>query len=102
MVARSWVRPGTDREVIGRGYGVAVQGTRIRTATEADLDAVAAIYDEQVATGVATFDTEPRGPAHFAGRLAAPDRPPLAATDWAFAGIAGLALSGLATASLLA
>ena len=38
----------------------------------------------------------------FAGRLAAPDRPPLAAADWAFAGIAGLALSGLATASLLA
>ena len=46
-----------------------MQDTTVRTATAADLDAVAAIYDEQVDTGVATFDTEPRGPAHFADRL---------------------------------
>ena len=46
-----------------------MQGTTIRAATAADLDALAAIYDEQVVTGVATFDTEPRGPSHFTHRL---------------------------------
>ncbi len=38
----------------------------------------------------------------FAGRFAAPERPPLAAADWAFAGVAALALSGLAGVGLLA
>ena len=38
----------------------------------------------------------------FAGRLAAPERPPLAAADWAFTGIATLALTGLAAVKLLA
>jgi len=33
--------------------------TRVREATEADLAAAAAIYDEQVATGISTFDLEP-------------------------------------------
>jgi cobalt/nickel transport system permease protein len=38
----------------------------------------------------------------FAGRFAPAERPPLAAADWAFAGFAGLTLSGLAAAELLA
>jgi L-amino acid N-acyltransferase YncA len=32
--------------------------TAVRTATEADLPGVAAIYDEQVRTGISTFDLE--------------------------------------------
>jgi len=34
-------------------------GGRVRPATEADLAAAAAIYDEQVRTGISTFDLEP-------------------------------------------
>ena len=43
---------------------------RIRAASEADLPAVAAIYDGEVHSGVATFDTEPRPLAAWAERLA--------------------------------
>ena len=42
----------------------------IRDATGEDLAAMAAIYDEQVATSVATFDTEPRGAAYLGEKLA--------------------------------
>lgn len=42
----------------------------IRDATPEDLGAMAAIYDEQVRTTVATFDTEERGAAHLADKLA--------------------------------
>lgn len=35
---------------------------KIRAATEADLPAMFAIYDEQVLHGTATFDTEPKTP----------------------------------------
>ena len=37
----------------------------IRPATEEDLDAVAAIYDEQVRTGISTFDLEPPAPSYW-------------------------------------
>lgn len=45
----------------------------VRDATGADLDAMAAIYDEQVRTSLATFDTEPRGAAYLGEKLAAVD-----------------------------
>lgn len=45
----------------------------VRDATAADLPAMAAIYDEQVRTSVATFDTEPRGAAYLGDKLAAVD-----------------------------
>lgn len=41
----------------------------IRTATAADLPALAAVYDEAVAKSVASFDLEPRGADHLAARL---------------------------------
>jgi phosphinothricin acetyltransferase len=43
----------------------------IRDATTGDLAAMAAIYDEQVATSVSTFDTEPRGATYLGEKLAA-------------------------------
>jgi L-amino acid N-acyltransferase YncA len=42
----------------------------IRTATEHDLAGMAAIYDEQVRGGIATFDLEPPPPSYWAHRLA--------------------------------
>lgn len=41
----------------------------IRTASAADLPAVKAIYDVQVAEGIATFDTEPPPLSHWQHRL---------------------------------
>ena len=41
----------------------------IRPATEADLPAVKAIYDHQVLTGTATFDTEPPPVDYWRARL---------------------------------
>jgi phosphinothricin acetyltransferase len=43
----------------------------VRDATPADLPAMAAIYDDQVRTSLATFDTEPRGAAYLGEKLAA-------------------------------
>ncbi len=45
----------------------------VRDAHPADLPAMAAIYDEQVRTSLATFDTEPRGAAYLGEKLAAVD-----------------------------
>lgn len=45
--------------------------TTIRPASEADVPAVAAIYDEAVATGTATFETRPPGPEEMGRRFAA-------------------------------
>ena len=42
----------------------------VRDATTADLEVMAAIYDEQVRTSVATFDTEPRGTTYLGEKLA--------------------------------
>jgi L-amino acid N-acyltransferase YncA len=42
----------------------------IRDATLADLAPMAAIYDEQVRTSLATFDTEERGAAYLGEKLA--------------------------------
>ena len=36
-----------------------------RPATHSDLEAIASIYDHEVRTGTATFDTEPRSPAEW-------------------------------------
>jgi phosphinothricin acetyltransferase len=44
--------------------------SEIRDATIDDVAAMAAIYDEQVATSVSTFDTEPRGTAYLTEMLA--------------------------------
>jgi phosphinothricin acetyltransferase len=38
-------------------------GMKVRAATEADLAAIFAIYDDEVLHGTATFDTQPRTPA---------------------------------------
>jgi L-amino acid N-acyltransferase YncA len=46
----------------------------VRTATEHDLAGMAAIYDEQVRTGIATFDLEPP-PASYWARRVASDEP---------------------------
>jgi phosphinothricin acetyltransferase len=43
----------------------------VRDATPGDLPAMAAIYDDQVRTSMATFDTEPRGAAYLGEKLAA-------------------------------
>lgn len=45
--------------------------TTIRPAGEADIPAIAAIYDEAVATGTATFETQPPGPEEMGRRFAA-------------------------------
>ena len=42
----------------------------LRAATAADLQALAAIYNEAVAHSVATFDVEPQPPELFADRVA--------------------------------
>ena len=42
----------------------------LRAATAADLPALAAIYNDAVATSVATFDVEPQPPELFADRVA--------------------------------
>ena len=42
----------------------------VRDATEADLPAVAAIYDEQVATALSTFDLEPVPLSYWEAKLA--------------------------------
>ncbi|KRF26898.1 hypothetical protein ASG95_13405 [Phycicoccus sp. Soil803] len=45
----------------------------VRDATPADLPAMAAVYDDQVRTSLATFDTEPRGAAYLGEKLVAAD-----------------------------
>lgn len=45
-------------------------GIEIRSATEADLDAVAAIYAAEVAGGTATFDTAPPPRSRWEAKLA--------------------------------
>ncbi len=47
----------------------AFHGVVLRTATAADLPALAAIYNEAVANSVATFDVEPQPPELFAERV---------------------------------
>lgn len=42
----------------------------VRPAVAEDLPAVAAVYDHQVLSGVATFDLEPQGTAYWQQRLA--------------------------------
>jgi L-amino acid N-acyltransferase YncA len=43
---------------------------RIRPAGEADVAGIAAIYDEQVRTGISTFDLEPPPASYWSHRLA--------------------------------
>jgi phosphinothricin acetyltransferase len=43
--------------------------TTVRAATEADVAGIAAIYDEQVATGISTFDLEPPPASYWLHRL---------------------------------
>jgi phosphinothricin acetyltransferase len=44
--------------------------TTIRTATEPDVAGIAAIYDEQVRTGISTFDLEPPPTSYWSHSLA--------------------------------
>ncbi|SDD91919.1 GNAT family N-acetyltransferase [Nocardioides lianchengensis] len=46
----------------------------VRSATAADLPAIKAIYDGQVAGGIATFDLEPPPVSYWEHRLASTDR----------------------------
>jgi phosphinothricin acetyltransferase len=46
----------------------------IRPATSSDLPGIAAVYDHEVETGVATFDLEPRPMSAWETRLASTDR----------------------------
>lgn len=66
----------------------------IRAAVTTDVPAMAQIYDEQVRTAVATFDTEPRGTAYLGDKLAtaAPGDVLLAAVE--DARVVGFALAG--------
>ncbi len=43
----------------------------VRTGNDGDIAAIAAIYDEQVRTGISTFDLEPPPASYWAARLAA-------------------------------
>jgi phosphinothricin acetyltransferase len=43
--------------------------TAIRPAAEGDVPAIAAIYDEQVRTGISTFDLEPPGVDYWQHRI---------------------------------
>ena len=63
----SSIVPGEDPSIVVRDPIV------VRDAAPADLPAMAAIYDEQVRTSVATFDTVPRGAAYLGEKLAAVD-----------------------------
>ena len=60
------------------------QPPSIRTATDADLNAIFEIYHEQVRNGSATFDTTPRTPEQQRAWMDAhrsPTRPVIVATD---------------------
>ena len=58
------------RAAADAGGSPASDDTVLRTATAADLVALAAIYNEAVANGVATFDVQPQPPELFADRVA--------------------------------
>jgi L-amino acid N-acyltransferase YncA len=54
----------------GDGDGTASGAVSLRTATAADLPALAEIYNDAVLHSVATFDVEPQPPELFAERVA--------------------------------
>ncbi|NYG05795.1 phosphinothricin acetyltransferase [Phycicoccus badiiscoriae] len=66
----------------------------VRDATGDDLPAMAAIYDEQVRTSVATFDTEPRGAAYLSEKVAATDEGNVVLVACADDALLGYAYSG--------
>jgi phosphinothricin acetyltransferase len=66
----------------------------VRDATPADLPAMAAIYDDQVRTSLATFDTEPRGAAYLGEKLAATGRGNVVLVACAEDELLGYAFSG--------
>lgn len=67
---------------------------RIRDAAPADVPAMAAIYDEQVLTSVATFETEPRGQSYLGEKLAAAGGGNLVLVACAGERVLGYAFSG--------
>jgi phosphinothricin acetyltransferase len=66
----------------------------VRDARPQDLPAMAAIYDEQVRTSVATFDTEPRGTAYLGEKLARAGGGDLVLVAHADGEVLGYAFSG--------
>lgn len=66
----------------------------IRKAVAADLPALAAIYDEQVRTSVATFDVEERGTAYLTEKMAAHGPGDLVLVAIRGAEVLGYAISG--------
>lgn len=67
---------------------------RIRDAAPADVPAMAAIYDEQVLTSVATFDTERRGQSYLGEKLATAGGANLVLVACAGERVLGYAFSG--------
>lgn len=67
---------------------------RVRDAGPGDLPAMAEIYDEQVRTSLATFDTEPRGTAYLGGKLATAGGGDLVLVAHADGEVLGYAFSG--------
>ena len=53
----------------------------IRAAASADAEAIAAIYNEGIATRLATFETDPRAPSDVKAWLAAGERLPVLVAD---------------------
>ncbi|TPG12929.1 GNAT family N-acetyltransferase [Pedococcus bigeumensis] len=68
--------------------------TVVRDATPADLPAMAEIYDDQVRTSLATFDTEPRGAAYLGEKLATTGGGNIVLVAWADGDLLGYAFSG--------
>jgi L-amino acid N-acyltransferase YncA len=66
----------------------------VRDADPADLPRIAAIYDEQVRTGISTFDLTPPDPSYWEARLASTDvGDHLLVADDGAAGVVGYAYS---------
>jgi phosphinothricin acetyltransferase len=73
------------------GDGTASGAVNLRTATAADLPALAEVYNDAVLHSVATFDVEPQPPELFADRVASTrpgDHVVVAAEDGAVLGMA--------------
>ena len=65
----------------------------VRPATPDDLAGITAIYDEQVLTGISTFDLEPPPPSYWSHRLASHEQGDHFLVDADADGVVGFAYS---------